>query len=119
MLRTALNVNAGFSFFSGAVMLTFNDGLQSAFGFDNDWVFPIVGLHLMVFGVFVAFVAKRKHEHKGLVSTITLLDLGWVIGSTVLVLFQPFGLNPLAHLIISGVAGWIGLLAFLQWKYRP
>jgi len=65
-----------------------------------------------VFFLFVWFIANRKSHLTALVKIITILDVLWVLGSAVLIAFQPFDLSKMGYTLIAVVDVWIGFLAF-------
>lgn len=80
-LKAYLSLNSIFSAISGIAMLIFPERLRQLFNIDDAYVFPIIGACLLLFAVFVWFVASPKLANKTLVQIITFLDILWVIGS--------------------------------------
>ena len=115
-LKTYLTVNSIFSAISGIAMLVFPERLSQLFNINNAYVFPIIGGCLLLFAVFVWFVASRKLANKTLIQIITLLDILWVIGSFLIVFFELFNLSKTGNIIIAVVAIWIAFLAYKQIK---
>jgi hypothetical protein len=79
-LKLYLTINSLFSAFSGIAMLLFSDGLNALFDITNAYVFPIIGLNLLIFSVFVWFVSVRYLSNKLLVNIISGMDAMWVKG---------------------------------------
>lgn len=117
-LKKYLTFNAIFSFLSGFIMIFYSDFLQSLFGFDNPYVFPIIGGNLLFFAAVVYVVSVRYLDNKLFINIISSLDGLWVIGSIVISGFQLFGLTSNGYLIISLVAMWIGYLGYQQYSYN-
>jgi hypothetical protein len=116
-LKTYLRINAIFSLLSGILMAHYSDELLKFFGiFNNKFVFDIIGLSLIVFTLFVWYVSTKQLQNVMLVKLISFLDILWVLGSLVIVVFQLFGLSSNGYILISVVAIWIGFLAYKQLK---
>ena len=97
-------------------MLFFSSNLKMLFNIVNAYVFPVIGGSLLFFAVFVWYVASKKLTNKILVTTITVLDLLWVLVSLIIVNFGLFDLTKEGNIIIIIVAIWIGFLAYKQFK---
>jgi hypothetical protein len=115
-LKKHLTINSIFSAMSGSTMLLFSTQLNELFGIDNVYIFPILGVNLLVFAAFVWYVASKKLTNKILITTITILDLLWVLGSLIIVIFSLFDLTKTGNILISLVAIWIAFLAYKQFK---
>jgi hypothetical protein len=59
-------------------------------------------------------VASQKMIRENRVRLIISLDILWVVVSLGIVVLQAFGLTMLGYGLISAVAGWVGLMAYLQ-----
>lgn len=99
-------------------MIIFSNFLQSIFGFENPYVFPMIGGNLLFFSAVVFLVSVRYLDNKLFINIISALDGLWVIGSIVISGFQLFGLTSNGYLIISTVAMWIGYLGYQQYSYN-
>lgn len=117
-LKKYLTINSVFSAISGLTMLLFSTNLNNLFNIDNVYVFPIIGSNLLIFSGFVWFVSSRQLTTKILVTTITVLDALWVLGSLVIVSLGLFNLSQDGNILISIVAVWIAFLAYKQLKYN-
>lgn len=117
-LKKHLTYNAIFSLFSGFIMIFYSNFLQSLFGFENPYVFPMIGGNLLFFSAVVFFVSVRYLDNKLFVNIISALDGLWVIGSIIISGFQLFGLTSNGYLIISIIAMWIGYLGYQQYSYN-
>lgn len=115
-LKTYLTVNSIFSALSGLTMLLFVGQLNELFGINNTYVFPVIGANLLIFSAFIFFVSVKQLSNKGLVTTITILDLFWVVGSFVIVAFGLFDISKSGNILIGIVAIWIAFLAYKQFK---
>jgi hypothetical protein len=101
-------------------MLLFSSKLNTIFNIENPYIFPVIGVNLLVFAVFVLYVAIKKSEHRSFVGVITLLDALWVLGSVLLLLFSnQTGISSSGNILIGLVAVFIGFLAFMQYQNLP
>jgi len=115
-LKTYLTLNSCFSAICGTTMLLFTKGLNSFFNIDNNYIFPILGLNLIIFAGFVWYVSRKQLSNKLLVNIISGLDALWVIGSLAIISFGIFGLPGRANILIGIIAIWIGFLGYRQFK---
>ena len=115
-LQKYLTINSFFSAISGLAMVLFPRSLDTFFNVQYPYIFPILGLNLLVFAIFVGFVAQKKLANKQLVNLISGLDALWVVGSFVIVIFQLFNLSSNGYLAIGLVAVWIGFLGYKQFE---
>jgi hypothetical protein len=113
-LKVYLTVNSIFSAKSGIIMLIFSNGLNIIFGINNSYVFPIIGLNLILFSAFVWFVYRKHLTNRLLVHIISGLDVLWVIGSLLIIFLKLFDLSKTGYIIIGIVGIWIGFLGYMQ-----
>lgn len=113
-LRTYLTINSIFSATSGIIMLIFSNELNAVFSIDNIYVFPIIGLNLILFSGFVGFVSRKQLTNKLLINIISALDALWVLGSVIIILLTLFDLSKTGYIIIGIVAVWIAFLGYMQ-----
>lgn len=115
-LRKYLTINSLFSVVSGLTMLLLSNKLNEMFSISNAYVFPIIGANLLVFALFVWYVANKQITNKPLVTIISALDLLWVLGSITIVIFRLFEISKVGNTCIIIVAIWIAFLAYQQFK---
>ena len=116
-LQKILMGNALFSFISGVAMIVFYSSLAHIFEVPNEAPFLILGIGILLFSAFVFWVVKRLRSH--FVLSIIVMDLLWVLGSLVLLLWRPFSISATGQLLI-GVAALIVLsFALAQSKTLP
>lgn len=101
-LQNSLFINAIFSGLSGIVLVVFNKIIASLFGASNTAVFWIIGLALIFFAATIIYEIKRQNPIGVLL--IIIQDFLWVIGSIVLLIFQPFEISITGNAIIAVVA---------------
>jgi len=115
-LKKYLTINSVFSGICGIAMLVFSSGLNSFFHIQNEYVFPVIGLNLIVFAGFVWYVSQKQLTNNLLVNLISGLDALWVLGSLTIIALGLFNLSKNGNILIGIVAVWIGFLGFKQFK---
>lgn len=117
-LKFWLYCNAIFSITSGLCLLFANEYLQTFLGFHDASVLPSLGVNLVVFACCILLIIQYYLKIKKLISLIILLDVLWVIGSGILIIFQLFTLSTKGYWLIGIIACIVGLFAKQQYKYR-
>ena len=115
-LKIYLIINAIFSNLCAWIMISLSGGLNDFFAIDNQNVFPIIGAVLLIFSAFVYYVSAKKLDNKLLVNLIILMDVFWVVGSIIILVFNLFDLSNTGRIIIAIVAVWIGFLGLKQYQ---
>ncbi|EAR01396.1 hypothetical protein FB2170_11766 [Maribacter sp. HTCC2170] len=82
----------------------------------NGYLLDAIGLNLIIFSCFVWFFSSKRTTNNILVNLIILLDVAWVLGSLLIVIFQLFNLSVNGYLLIATIAVLIGFLAYKQWN---
>ena len=113
-LKNVLLVNAVTSGLTGAGLILFRFPIATIFGTTEGDPFAGTGIFLFAFAIFVGIVATQRIIRDNLVRIIITLDILWVVASLAIVVLQAFGLTILGYALISAVAGWVGLMAYLQ-----
>lgn len=116
MLKNVLQLNALSSGAAGLLLVSFSGYISGLFGASVQWPFVAAGLFLVAFAAFVWAQGRKAVPPKGWIKFIIVLDIIWVADSLIIVLPQLFGLTFIGYLLISGVAAWVALMAFLQTK---
>lgn len=101
-LQKALRTNALFSSISGLVMILLNQPIAKLFGISNNNVFWIVGLILIYFAITIWYEIIK--QRKLAVIWIIIQDYTWVLGSLILIIFNPFKITLIGNLIIGLIA---------------
>ena len=101
-LQKALKTNALFSSVSGLILIVLHQQIAKLFGTTNTTVFWIVGLILIYFALTIGYEIKK--QRKLAVVWIIVQDYAWVLGSLLLILFNPFKITFTGHLIIAVIA---------------
>lgn len=115
-LKKYLTLNSAFSAFSGLTMLVLTSTLNNFFNITNQYVFPFIGVNLLVFSLIVWYVSRKQLNNKLMVNIISFLDGLWVLGSLIIILFGLFGLSKNGYLLVGLVAMWIAFLGYKQFK---
>ncbi len=117
-LKKYLTINSLFSMFSGLTMLGFTTYLNLFFRIENKYVFPIIGLNLVLFSIFVWYVSRKQLTNRTLVASVSILDIIWVLGSFIIIIFKPFDLSENGYFLIGAVAILIGFLGYKQIEHN-
>lgn len=112
-LRHALVGNAMFSASCGLILLAFSDPLAASFGVLSG-ALVAVGVLLLPFAVGLAFSARRTVLRRGEVWLAISLDVAWVLGSAVLLVFEPVEFTATGVAAIVGVAACVSFFSVLQ-----
>lgn len=101
-LQKALKANALFSSISGIIIMLLNRQIANLFGTNNNTVFWIVGLILVYFAMTIWYEITK--QRKIAVLWIIIQDYTWVLGSLILIVFNPFQITQIGNLIIGIIA---------------
>ena len=122
LLRKALTANATFSAVS-AIAFILGAGALAPIMFSeagpllglmpSEHLFS-TGLGLAPFAALVGFAAFRAPQYENLVKVIIAMDIGWVVGSVLLLAFAGSVFTTLGAAIIVDIALIVGLFAGLQ-----
>jgi hypothetical protein len=115
-LKTTLLVNAISSGATGLLLALFPGMAAGIFGVSETVYFIEAGVFLILFAVFVLYVATRKPVSQRSVMMVTALDLLWVLASMVAVFLLAGVVSTIGIVLIVAVAAWVALMAFLQFK---
>lgn len=109
---TALRANATFSFISGLCFIVFRNMLGEIMNYENELLYGMLGIGLILFAIFLGVISSRIPK-KSVVRSIVIMDIGWVIGSVLLVLI-PTSISLAGNLLIIILALIVLILAFSQ-----
>jgi hypothetical protein len=113
-LKNVLLINGVSSGVTGVGLIAFADLAAGLFGVTQTAAFVETGIFLVAFGVGVLYTGIRNPNHAGSVRVISMLDITWVVASLAIVLLQMFDLTALGYSLITAVALWVALMAYLQ-----
>jgi hypothetical protein len=115
-LKNVLLLNGISSAATGMILLVFAREVAKLFGVLENEVFVATGMFLLLFGGIVVYVSRKSTLQSTLVFVIIALDILWVLSSIAIVLLGLFTLSTLGYALIMGVAAWVGVMAYLQFK---
>ena len=101
-LQKALKINALFSSTFGIIMILLNHQIAKLFGTNNNTVFWIIGLILIYFALTIRYEIVK--QRKIAIIWIIIQDYIWVLGSLILIIFNPFKITFIGNLIIGIIA---------------
>lgn len=113
-LKKVLLVNALSSAACGLLLAVMPSKMAELFEVSQAWPFIATGIFLIVFADLVLYAFFRKKPSRGLLQSIVYTDISWVTLSILVVALSLFDLSALGYVLISGVALWVALMAYLQ-----
>lgn len=115
-LKNTLLLNALTSGMTGILLICFAQPAAELFAQVQSAPFVGVGVFLLVFALYVFRVSRRTPVRSNEARVVTVLDLSWVVASVVLLLWMNDQFSIIGNVLIAAVAGWVGLMAVLQWR---
>lgn len=115
-LKKALLSNAAFSTLTGLFFLLMGETAADMVGLGSAASYQILGIGLLGFAGYTAWVAIRKPLNTFKALQISAADLLWVVGTVVLIVLASGALQPagiIAMLIVAGV-----VLFFALWQLK-
>jgi hypothetical protein len=113
-LKTTLYINGISSGITGIGLILFSQPVADLFGLDSTLAFTGTGIFLILFATYVLLTAMQKELNVTHIKTITGLDILWVVLSIMVTIGSWATISLVGSLLILGVAGWVGLMAYLQ-----
>ena len=117
--RTFLGLNAAFSALSGAALIILPGTLsQVMFTGPADWAplgLRLLGVGLVIFALDLAFMATNRFVSKAEVMLIVLADIGWLLASAAVVMFDGHLFTETGVLVVAGVAAFVAVFAAGQY----
>lgn len=113
-LRHALRANAVFSLTTGLLALLASSAVASWMGAFQTLEILILGGQLLLFAAWLFWLSRRGSIPQWQVILVLVLDVGWVVGSALLILSAPASLTVAGKWAIIGVADLVGLFALFQ-----
>lgn len=96
-------------------MLVLNSNIMALMGLEIGWLLPAIGVGLIGFAATVAFQATRQVISAMQVKSIVLQDLIWVVGSTLVLIFDLGELTTVGKAIVVVIAIAVADFALFQW----
>ena len=112
-LTTFNSVSSGAT---GLLLAIASGSIATLFGTDQAQPFLEVGIFLVLFSIIVFIIGNNNLPRPGSVRIIIMADTLWVVVSLVIVLFQLFDLSVVGYIVISAVASWVAVMAYLQFN---
>lgn len=112
LLSTALAANAAFSGATGLAAALAAPAVAGALGTVPAWVVGGLGAGLVLFAALVAVEARRRRP--AMVKAIVAADIGWVLGSVLIVAVGGRWLSGGGNRLVLGLALVVALLAAMQ-----
>lgn len=116
LLLNTLRANAVFSFLCGIDAILFNQFFMSLFGISTSYVFPVLGVGLLIFGATVFYESRRKPIKPLAVKAIIGQDVVWVVGSALIILTNVFSFSTTGLWLTAVVAILVAAFAYLQYR---
>lgn len=113
-LNSALTANFIMSMTSGLILIIFQKAVANTFGVQPHSVFPVLGVLLVLFALSIAVEIKKQRALA--ILWISIQDALWVIGSVIILIWQPFNISATGYWIIDAVAMIILVFFIFQTK---
>jgi hypothetical protein len=114
LLKNTLVLNAANSLVSGGILLAFPKAVGIFIGFESTYPLQVLGVLLVIFSLFVAFASRSLNTF--LVKSIVFQDITWVIGSLIVLVFNPWNFSDKGLLLVAMMMVIVGLFAVFQWR---
>lgn len=115
-LRRVLWGNATFSTLCALVILFALGPVTTFMGWPLQWPLLVLGIGLLPFALFVAYVARQQPFNQSLAWVVIEMDIAWVIGSAaILMLSWPVSTTVEGKWAIGIVAEIVATFAILQY----
>jgi hypothetical protein len=114
LLKTTLLANAGFSTICAAICLSIATPLARFIGLEEPLILTVLGIGLLTFAVDLAWTATRPRINRSFTTIIIAADIGWVLGSAVLLIFFSDILSVNGQLLIELIALMVAGFATVQ-----
>jgi len=115
-LKNVLLINAASSGLTGLILALLSGLVAGVFETDNRLPFVGVGLFLIAFSFLVLLAGFQNPLRERMVALIVWLDVTWVIVSLGIVALRPLAISTIGYVLIALVAGWVMLMAYLQYN---
>lgn len=116
LLKKALRANAMFSTLCAIDLLFFSQSIAELMGVFDPGYIIFIGVGLLGFAAVVLFVSERSSIDIRMANIITLMDIGWVLGSALVIPFGSHWFNSIGSVLIAIVAVMTALCAYFQAK---
>ena len=115
-LRYAIKGNAFFSISSAITLLLSSRPIAKIMNLSSPNNLVYIGIGLFIFAISLFQNGFRKELQQKQIRFIIIQDWLWVIGSVILLIWNPFGISTNGNYIIAGVAIVVVIFAILQYR---
>ena len=115
-LRNVLMVNAISSGVTGLILMIVPGFVAGLFETTHTQPIIGVGMFLVAFAVLVFRAGLQNPLRLAMVWLIIALDAAWVVTSLAVIILELFAVSTLGYVFIAAVAGWVMLMAYLQFN---
>lgn len=115
-LKNILRLNAVTSGATGLGLAFMPRLFAGLFEVEQSGPFVGVGIFLIVFAAAVWTVSRPERVNLKSVNAVIFADVTWVIGSIALIILDPFSVSLIGNILIAGVALWVLLMAYTQFR---
>lgn len=113
LVRT-IRLNAAFSTLTGGFMLLNAQRVSAFIGIGAPWMYLLVGAGLLVFAADLVVHSQTLERAARKAVYFSIADIAWVIGSAILLITRPTGLQPHGTVAVVLVAIIVSVLAWFQ-----
>lgn len=114
LVRAALAVNASLTALCGLVLLVAGGALAAPLGLADPLPLRAAGAVFLAFGAALARTAARDRTPPRAAAVLTLMDVGYVLASALLLVAWPQLLSPRGRLVVAAAATTVALLVTAQ-----
>lgn len=115
-LRYAIKGNAFFSISSAITLLLSSRPIAKLMNLSAPNSLVYIGIGLFIFAVTLFQNAFRKELKPTQIRFIIIQDWLWVIGSLILLIWNPFDISTTGNFIIAGIAIVVAIFTIVQQK---
>lgn len=115
-LKNVLLLNAITSGVTGIALAVMPQFFAHVFEVNATAPFIGVGIFLSVYAIAVWLVSRPRTVSLKAVNGVIIADSLWVAASLILIVLQPYNISLLGNIMIAGVALWVLLMAYLQYR---
>ena len=109
-----LFANAMFSILCAIDMLLFSELIAGWMQVSPAWSLQVLGVGLLMFAAYLVWLSRREHISKATGLQIIVCDALWVLGSIVLMVWNPWQFSMIGLAMVAGVAAVVGVFAVGQ-----
>lgn len=114
-LKNVMKANAIFTLVCSLGLFSFAGILNPFFGLTHNWILQSLAVALLIYAADLMWTASRKDPGTFKVLYFILMDLGWVIGSVIVITLFYSQLSLYAIMVIDLIAFMVAIFGFLQY----